>query len=328
MDVYLNFTPRDTPYGGANSFLRTLMRALERRGVSFTADPLATVDVAFLNALTNGLDLAAVRAVAERDVPIVHRKTGYRGRGIAELRAEVDGVIVGDARQVEFSPYVAHTIFQSAYSKEVFESSGFTGPSSVIPNGVDETIFNTTVSPRFGRPRPRARWRTGERLRVVISTWSTDDSKGFPAYREIDAAFAGRRDVELSLVGRAPEGLRLRAIRVRGARRSARLAAYLKHQHVLLQLTQWESCSNALIEGLNCGLPAVYLESGANPEMAEPYGSPYRGDLDAALAELLPRYDEIYATLPSNPYRIELVAPRYLAILESAARRAPVSREA
>ena len=193
---------------------------------------------------------------------------------------------------------------------------------------MDETLYNSTVSPRFGRPRPRTPWHSGERLRVVISTWSTDDSKGFPAYREVDAAFVGRRDVELSLIGRAPAGLKLRSIRVRGARRSSRLAEYLKRQHVLLQLTQWESCSNALIEGLNCGLPAVYLESGANPEMAEPYGVPYRGDLDDALTELLPRYDEIYAALPGNPYRIELVAPQYLAILESVAHRLPVSHEA
>ena len=324
MRVYLNFTPRASPYGGANSFLRTLMHELARHGVSFTADPAAQVDIALLNALTDNLDLARVRHIAERGVPIVHRKTGYRGRGVAELRREVDGVLEGDRRQIEFGPFVSHTIFKSGYSRDVFVASGFKGASSVIWNGVDESVFNMSRNPRIGGRRPRQLWRQGQRLRVVISTWSTDESKGFAYYRAIDAALRGRRDVVITLVGRVPDATRFAEIRVRSARRTRSLAELLKHQHVLLQLTRWESCSNALIEGLNCGLPAVYLESGANPEIAAPYGAPFHDDLDEALERLLPRYGDIVAALPENPYRISLVAPRYLAVLDAVARGLPV----
>lgn len=319
MRVLVNFAPRPGPYGGANSFLRTLRRELEARGVAFTRDPTEPVDVALLNALTENLELAQVRAVAERGIPVVHRKTGYRGRGVPELRAEIDGVIVGDRLQVELDPYVTHTIFQSVYSRDVFLASGFVGASTVQPNGVDPAIFNTIVTPRLRGPRSRAWWQHGEPLRVVISTWSTDESKGFPYYRDLDRTLAGRSDVEVTLVGRVPDGTRFDAIRVVSPKAAPRLAALLKTQHVLLQLTAWESCSNALLEGINCGLPAVYLDSGANDEIGSPYGVAWGGSLDEALERLLPRYEEIVARIPDNPYRIGLVADRYLSILEAVA---------
>ncbi|MFN8224341.1 MAG: hypothetical protein U0R50_13965 [Gaiellales bacterium] len=327
MHVLVNFTPRDTPYGGANSFLRTLGAELGHRGVTLTSDLRADVDVALLNALTDGLTLAHVQGIAERGIPIVHRKTGYRGRGVAELRAEIDGVITGDRLQLELDPYVAHSVFQSEYSRDVFLASGFVGAFTVQPNGIDPEVFNRTVTPRLRAPRRRAFWRTGEPVRVVISTWSTDESKGFPYYRELDRELRGRRDVRVTLVGRSPVDAGFRAIRVVKARGADRLAAYLKRQHVLLQLTSWESCSNALLEGINCGLPAIYLDSGANAEIGGPYGVPWNGSLDEALARLLPRYDELVARIEENPYTIDRVATVYHRILESVAAGKPVAAQ-
>jgi glycosyltransferase involved in cell wall biosynthesis len=328
MLVYLNARPRSGAYGGANAFLRTLVAELERRGVRTTADPSEAFDVGLLNALTEGLDLDAVRRLAERGRPLVHRKTGYLGRGSVGQRAIVGGVVLGDAQQVAFDPFVAHTIFQSRYSRDVFVAAGHRGQSSVIHNGVDEEIFNVRRRRLLRGARRRAFWRRGEPIRVVISSWSSDENKGFPEYRRIDGLLAGRGDVHVTLVGRAPADAGFRHIRVLGPRGPRRLADVLRREHVVLQLAQWETCSNALLEGLNCGLPAVYLDSGANAEIAAPYGVAYEGDLFAALEALLPRYVEIVARLPENPYRIRLVADRYLEVLEAvAAGRTPSGSE-
>ena len=140
--VYVNFTEHRGPYGGANSFLRSLTQALRKRGVEIVLDEREDADLALLNALTEDIDLAFVERIARRDIPIVHRKVGYRASGSQELRAEVDGVIVGNRHQIEFTPYLVHTIFQSEYSRNEFESMGFNGPSTIIPNGVDELVFS------------------------------------------------------------------------------------------------------------------------------------------------------------------------------------------
>jgi glycosyltransferase involved in cell wall biosynthesis len=325
MRVYMNFTETRQPYGGANAFLRSLRDALNARGVSFTHDERSSFDVALLNALTDGLDLTSVRRLADRGRPIVHRKVGYRASGTQELRRVTDGVVHGDRLQIDFTPYLAHSIFQSDYSRDVFGASGFDGAYTVIHNGVDERVFNTRERPhRFSRRLvERGYWDGSEPLRVIVSTWSKDENKGFSDYREIDRRLSGRRDIELRIVGRVPSDTRFYAFDVIAPRRRLALAALLKRQHVLLQLARFETCSNALIEGINCGLPVVYLDSGANAEIADGYGVDYRGDLDEALARLRPRYGEIVAASLQNPYRIASVADAYLSVLRSAAGEKP-----
>ena len=314
MIVYMNFVEHRGPFGGANSFLRTLRDGMTASGWTVTNDPAASFDVALVNALSQDIDLAFVERLARRGAPIVHRKVGYRVSGSAEMRSRVDGVVHGDAIQVAFGPYLAHTVFQSEYSRDVFLASGFTGEFTVIHNGVDERLFHPHRAGLLGR-RPRRPWDGSEPLRIVISTWSTDENKGFPEYAAIDRELTGRRDVRLELVGRVPVGTTFGTIRARGPKRARALARILRDSHVLLQLARFETCSNALIEGLNCGLPAIYLDSGSNRELAGEYGVPFEGDLDAAIAALAPLYADIAARLPSNPFRASIVVPRYLSLL-------------
>lgn len=311
MLVYVNFSLREGAYGGANAFLRTLVTELGRHGVEVTRDERASYDVAFLNALSDGLTLETVRRLAENGKPLVHRKTGYRGRGAVGLRQVVGGAVVGDAHQVAFDPYVAHTVFQSRYSRDVFAAAGHTGRSSVILNGVDDTVFAPA-------PDPPAR-RAGDPWRVVVSSWSSDENKGYPEYRRIDAQLVSRSDVEVTFVGRPPRDAGLTHMRVLGPQPPARLAETLRTGHVILQLAQWETCSNALLEGLACGLAAVYLDSGANAEIAAGYGVAYADGLFAALAELEPLHDGIVGRLRERPFAIGPVAERYLDVLEAAA---------
>jgi len=316
MRVFMNFREVRGAYGGANAFLRTLRRELIGRGVSIVADP-AVADVALLNALTNDIDRDFVERVAER-TPVVHRKVGYRVSGSPEMRRVVDGTVWGDRLQLEFTPFVRHTIFQSEYSRNVFASQGFQGPATIIRNGIDDRIFNMTVRRGWRRrPQPKPLWDGRAPLEVVISTWSTDQNKGFDDYAQIDEALPALPHVRVTLVGRSPvRFLNIRVLRPRGPRG---LAAALKRAHVILQLARHETCSNALLEGLSCGLPAIYLDSGSNAEIAGPYGVAYEGDIDEAVADVTGRYGQVTEALREQPFRIGPVADRYVAVLEGVA---------
>ena len=320
MLVFMNFEEVRGPHGGANAFLRTLRSGLEARGTKVTNDPERQVDVALLNGLTGGITPQLARAFAERGVPVVHRLVGYRVSGSHELRARAaNGVVHGDRLQLEFSPWVRHTVFQSAYSRDVFVQNGFAGTSTIIHNGVDESVFNQRVG--WGlRRRRRDPWARGTRLHVLVSAWSTDPNKGWADYARIDRALAGNRDVQLTIVGRVPADVAFENTRVLGPYGPRRLARALKRSHVLLQLARFETCSNALIEGINCGLPAIYLDSGSNAELAAVYGVEYRGDFGAALDAVRRCYDELFERTLANPYRSEVVVPRYLEVLERVAR--------
>ena len=124
--VYMNFRGRPRALRRGQCVPAEPARRARAARIRVTHRPRARYDVALLNALTLDIDRSFVERVAER-APVVHRKTGYRDRGPAELRAEVDSVVVGDRLQVEFDELVTHSVFQSEYSRIVFEAAGFAG---------------------------------------------------------------------------------------------------------------------------------------------------------------------------------------------------------
>jgi len=262
-----------------------------------------------------------VKAIAARGIPIVHRKTGYKGRGGPEMHRIVDGVVWGDTLQVGFDPWVTHSVFQSGYSRDVFLQSGCRSEYTVVHNGVDERVFSPDLPARwFGlrSARRRAYWDGRSRLRVIVSTWSNNYNKGFHDYLAIDRQLRDRDDVEMWLVGRVPPDAAFRQVRLFTPRGPRLLAALLRQAHVILQLSVDDTCSNALIEALNCGLPAIYLDSGSHREIAGPYGVEYRGDWWASVAAVKAAYAQLVERLSTNPFRISMVGPQYLRILQQA----------
>lgn len=317
MKVFMNSQAIKGPWGGANSFLNALSEELRRNGVRVTHNAEEDFAVALLNALVPGVNLDFVKDIHARGIPILHRKTGYAFRGSPEMHRIVDGVVWGDKLQIDFTPYVHTSIFQSYCSRDVFLSEGFDGRYVVINNGVNEKLFNPFIrtGPLGIRRKMRPFWDERSPLRVIISTWSSNYNKGFHYYRDIDRGLGGRKDVEVALVGQMPDDLTFEHIRVYEPRAHPQLADLLKQHHVLLQLSKGETCSNAMIEGINCGLPTIYLDHGANKEIGGQYGVEFQGGFFEALERLKADYHALVEQTMTNPYRISLVARHYLYLL-------------
>jgi len=66
---------------------------------------------------------------------------------------------------------------------------------------------------------------------------------------------------------------------------SKELAEQLRQHDIYLALSLHEACSNALLEALACGLPALYRNDGGNPELVSFGGLPFSGQEDI-LAQL------------------------------------------
>lgn len=319
LSIHSNIRLRAGAYGGANSFMRSLFGALRARGHRFVDDP-ARADVALFNALSDGLDIERVKRIADLGLPIVHRRVGYIVSGSPEMRAAPDGVPYGDKLQTAFDPYIRLAVFQSEYGRRVFERAGFTGAFEIVRNGVDERIFAPIARGWRALCERRRTTRPRERFRFVVSTWSTDPNKGFAEYAKLDEALGAYPGVSIALVGRWPEGFAPKRIACVAPLRPHALARFLRAQDALLTLSRFETCSNALIEGLNCGLPALYLDSGSNAELAAPYGVAWSGDFARDIAVLDEGYDEFVRALPDNSFRMSVVAPVYENLLERVAR--------
>jgi glycosyltransferase involved in cell wall biosynthesis len=318
--VFTNFRTLRGLSGGANSFMRTLIRELEQRGYVFGTKRDSEYDLVFLNALSDGVTpVDAAYWKRERRLPVVHRKVGYTVSGGPEMREKVDGVPRGERIQMEFDPYVDFTIFQSEWSRDEFLKAGFRGDAVVIRNGVSSEIFHPRVRNGiwpWSNQVVRPSWKPNEPFRIAISSWSTDSNKGFAEYERLDRELPSHPGYEIDFFGRTPDFARFRSIRKHGALPHAKLAANLRRCHALLTLSRNETCSNSLIEAISCGLPAVFLDSGSNREIAEPYGVEYREDFWSSFEALKVRYAECFAKATAEPFRIAPVVDRYRALFE------------
>jgi glycosyltransferase involved in cell wall biosynthesis len=285
------------PAGGGHQFLRALTGELERRGVAIEPNRISPGTPACLFNSFN-FDFARLRRFAGRGARMVHRVDGPVGA----YRGFDDGT---DARIADVNAALATaTILQSEFSLAKHRELGLAlrGPV-VIPNAVDPAIFH----PPAGREPLE-----GRRVRLVASSWSDNPRKGTETLAWLDRNLDPGR-YEITFAGRPPA--RFERIRVVGPLDSNALAELLRTQDVYLAPSHDDPCSNALLEALACGLPAVYRESGGHPELVGEGGLPFRADdelgdvLDRLGAELDRRREAIET--PS----LSWVADRYLEVL-------------
>ncbi|HUZ81676.1 MAG TPA: glycosyltransferase family 4 protein [Gaiellaceae bacterium] len=272
---------------------------LRRRGVRVGNNTLSPSTRAVLFNSFN-FDFARLEVLADR-VPgarMVHRvgavTTLYRGYD--------DGT---DRRVADINQrYADATIAISHATIEMYRRIGIelVAPR-VIYNGVDHTIFH---------PRGRAPFDRSRKTRLVAVSWSGNPRKGGPVYRWLESQLDWDR-YELTFVGNTHESFeRVRHVPPLGSRE---LAVLLREQDVFVTATQDDAYSNALVEALSCGLPAVYLDSGGSREAVKEAGFAFsdRDEIPRLLERLRDEYEQRQAMIDMPT--LEEITDQYLDIL-------------
>jgi glycosyltransferase involved in cell wall biosynthesis len=196
------------------------------------------------------------------------------------------------------------TILQSRFSLEKHRELGIElRDPVVVPNAVDPAIFHP---PAAREPLE------GRRVRVVATSWSDNPRKGGDALawlgRELD-----HTRYEVTFAGRP--SARYEHVALVGPLDSYALAELLRTQDAYVAPSYDDPCSNALLEALACGLPAVFRDSGGHPELVGEGGLPFRADdeLGDVLERLAAELDARRAAI--STHSIAWVADRYLEVL-------------
>lgn len=290
----------ESPAGGANQTLRAVLREISRRGVRIEQSAASNSTRAVLFNSFN-FDAGRLEWFARRlpdDCRLVHRV----GAVTSLYRGYDDGT---DARVADLNRRFADaTIAISRATIDMYQSIGIELISPrVIYNGVDPDIFN---------PRGRVGFDLARKTRVISVSWSDNPLKGGPVLRWLDQVLDP--DVyELTFVGNTNE--RFERVRHIPPLPSRELAELLRQHDVFFTATQNDAYSNALVEALSCGLPAVYLDSGGSREAVKEAGFGFRerAEIPRLLGRLRNEYEERQAAI-SLPSLAE-VADAYIGAL-------------
>lgn len=295
--LFHDFTP--APAGGGNQTLTALVGELSRRGVQVESNVFSPGTRACLfNSFNFDVERLGLLARRTSGVRMVHRVGAvtslYRGfdDGTDAITASIN------------SRFAEATIAISHATIEMYRSIGVElVEPRVIYNAVDPAIFNPLGRVPFSRDRP---------IRLICSSWSDNPRKGAPTYRWLEDHLDWNR-FEFTFVGNTKTPFeRIRHVPPLPSRK---LADELRRHDVFITATEHDAYSNALIEALSCGLPALYLASGGSGEAVKAAGFGFceREEIPGLLDRLIDEYEGRQAAI-SLP-AIEEIADEYLEAL-------------
>jgi glycosyltransferase involved in cell wall biosynthesis len=267
MNLFLDYKFVEGPWGGINSFFRSLDRELRDDYPDVKLfESYDGADIILIGAANNApgkeVDVNYIKNIKETK-KIFSKKRRYIFQRLDGLRASYKGEFIpNDQKQLDIAQEADFLIFQSEESADVFERYLEKKiDRKVIYNGVDQKVFNLEGKSFEINP---------ENIVILASSWSTGLNKGF----EIISLFSLLRGVTMLFVGQWNKNVDKRNVIHIEALEHKSLAKLYKAANLFLHAAQNDPCPNVVLEALSSGLPLIYHPSGGTKELSRDFGVP------------------------------------------------------
>lgn len=270
MKVFVDYETTDGPWGGLNSFMRSLKEYIDKYPdrVKLHRKLKADTDIWLIGAASlaprKPLTVEYVhKQLAKRSNPINKFLGRYQFRLVQRLdglrSTYAGGKDPNDDVQIMVAQLADFIIFQSEASLESFRQNEYTKNNhTIVLNGADQAVFS---------PASKEYYRSGK-LKLLSSSWSINPNKGFEAI----AAFSEHPQVESYFVGRWNKDIDSKQVKVIEAKGNKQLADVYRQAHVFLHAARNDPCPNVVVEALSTELPVIYNTTGGTPELAAEFG--------------------------------------------------------
>jgi glycosyltransferase involved in cell wall biosynthesis len=295
----------DARGGGMYSFFRNLRAWLSARKIAYTDRLEDDWDVLIVNSWAMPYRRVAGLKRRRPDARVLHRIDGSA--------VDYGRDVLSDVRQALVNACADVTVFQSAYGREATRRRRvIVADGPVVHNPVDVERFRPD-GPRADLPG---------RLVVAHVAFSANARKGGD---DVYAIARRRPDVTIVMVGAAPAAAPPTNVLALGYLAWDRLPEVLRSAHVMLTLSENETCPNVVLEGLASGLPVLYRRSGGTPELVGDAGAEVTVDtFDQALASVMDRRAALADAARGRAverFAFDAIFPRYLDAASTARRR-------
>lgn len=164
--------------------------------------------------------------------------------------------------------YSDYVVYIASWLKPLLEGQGMPKnlPFSIILNGADEQIFN-----RIGK----IFWDGHKKMKIVSHHWGGNYFKGHDIYVRLDKLLAQTKfaeQFEFTFIGNLPSGVKYGHSSVLKPLFGESMANELKKHDIYITASRNEPAGLHHIEAALCGLPILYINSGALPEYCRGFG--------------------------------------------------------
>ena len=307
MKISIGTKIKDGPWGGGNLFAINLKEYLTNEGhkvvhnlddddidIILITEPRRTSES---SAFTH-IDVQNYIKYVNSSVLVVHR--------INECDERKNTNYV-NKYMIQANNVADYTIFVSSWLKDIYIQQGINQKNNyVIFAGANPDIFNSSGYKI---------WDRNSKMKIVTHHWGANWNKGFDIYQELDNLLDDKKYDELfsfTYIGNIPKNFKFKNAKLVSPLSGIDLSNEIKKHQVYLTGSINEPSGNHHIEGAQCGLPLLYLDSGGTPEYCNGYGVKFENDnFNKKLDEIYENYDTYLAQVNDYPFNSKKMCLEY-----------------
>lgn len=214
---------------------------------------------------------------------------------------------------IEANKVADQTVFVSRWLKDLYIRQGMNQlRKTVILAGADKKIFNTDN---------KSVWKEDQKIKLITHHWGANKNKGFDVYEKIDDLMGTEKwkeKIEFTYVGNLPANFNFRNARHITPLSGEKLAKEIKKNHIYITASINEPSGNHHIEGSQCGLPVMFIESGGVTEYCKDYGTSYTlQTLESKLEFVLENYNSLSSKISLYPNNSDRMAEEFMDLFKN-----------
>jgi hypothetical protein len=256
LKIFINFEPKDVPYGGGNSFTLNLCKYINKSKYFeyiFELNENTLIDIYLI------VDFRKDGIFKKYSVNEIYKHKNKNKNGIIFYRVnDCDITRINGNREKDILKYfdkIDYFVFNSNFIKDYYFDKYdilITKPYSVIYNTTNNEYFNLIKEPIIH-----------EKTRIVTHHWSDNINKGYDIYQQIYNIIKEKYNdnFEFVFIGRKYNDKYKNDIpKINGPYHGYQLAQNLKKCDIYVSASIYDACPMHILEGLSCGLPVLYID--------------------------------------------------------------------
>ena len=307
MKVSIGTNIKDGPWGGGNLFAINLKNHLNSKGIHVTNNLNDDdIDIILITEPRKTSESSAFTHVdVQKYLKFVNSETLIMHR-INECDERKNTRYL-NKYMINANKVADYTVFVSTWLKNLYENQGMnTDNNHVILAGANKEVFNSkNFTP----------WDGIGKLRIVTHHWGANWNKGFDIYKELDNLLTKKKwqdKISFTYIGNVPKNFKFKNTKVIRPLSGKKLAQSIKKNHVYLTASINEPSGNHHIEGAQCGLPLLYIDSGGIPEYCNGFGEVFnKTNFEIKLEKLMNVYETSFKKMKNYPNNSDIMCTEF-----------------